>query len=43
MKEKSTDEDDDGWNDNYGVNDDHIDAKNYQKHKKSYDFWVKIY
>ena len=42
MTEKSTDEDDDGWNDNYDGNDDNIDDKNVQKTHKYYDFWVKF-
>ena len=46
MIEKSTDEDDDGWNDNYDGDDhniDEIDGKNDQKIHKYFDFWVKIY
>ena len=42
---KSTDDDDDGWNDNYdgdGDNIDEIDDNNDQKTYKYYDFWVKI-
>ena len=45
MTEKSTDDDDDGWNDNYDGDDnyiDEIDEKNYKKKYKYYDFWVKI-
>ena len=45
MTEKSTDDDDDGWHDNYdgdGDNIDEIDDNNDQKTYKYYDFWVKI-
>ena len=45
MTEKSTDDDDDGWNDNYDGDDnyiDEIDEKITHKKYKYYDFWVKI-
>ena len=45
MTEKSTDDEDDGWNDNYDGDDNYIneiDEKNYKKKYKYYDFWVKI-
>ena len=44
-QKKSTDDDDDGWHDNYDGDDnyiDEIDEKNYNKKYKYYDFWVKI-
>ena len=45
MTEKSTDDNDDGWNDDYDGDDNYIeesDVKNYQKKYNYYDFWVKI-
>ena len=44
-QKKSTDDDDDGWHDNYdgdGDNIDEIDDNNDLKTYKYYDFWVKI-
>ena len=45
MTEKNTDDDDDGWNDNYDGDDDNvdeIDEKITKKIYKCYDFWVEI-
>ena len=42
MTEKSTDDDDDGWHDNYDGDGDNIDDNNDQKTYKYYDFWVKL-
>ena len=45
MTEKSTDDDDDGWNDNYDGDDgnfDDNDDKNYQKTRKYYDWGLRL-